>query len=566
MNQRITASAAFITICLLSGCSQSSRTFYHPEQDSTNVLFGRSSSAMVVSAHPIASHIGIAMLKSGGNAADAVLATVAALNVAEPHASGLGGGGFLLYYDAKRDSFTVIDYRERAPENVARRRYYDPFDTLQLFRQHGANAIGTPGAPAGWQAIFDKFCTKHLPELLEPAARVADSGFSLSEKQVAIIQDHTQDILSDSAITSIFMDGGFPPEAGFIVRQPQLAATLRSLAASSLTRLYAPPYADDIVNAVQLRGGVLSRNDLASYTYRIRKPLYGSYNGYEIITLPPPSIGGTAMMEILRIAERTNLKSKNYLSAEYVHCLASASRQALADVAASISDPDFDEQPVSTLLSDEWISTVSRSCEDEPVPAIVPAWENYQTAKTGNTTHVVIVDSAGNLASLTQSINDFYGAGVMAPASGILLNNHMGDFSGDSSRHNSVKPFHRPTSNMAATIVRKNGKPVLVIGSPGGPRIAPTVAQVITAILDGRLSLQDAIKAPRFFPLEHTLFVESRMPAETIQGLRARGWKVNLNGSVNAYFGGVHAIAIDPATGGLTGAADPRRDGAPAGL
>jgi gamma-glutamyltranspeptidase/glutathione hydrolase len=192
-------------------------------------------------------------------------------------------------------------------------------------------------------------------------------------------------------------------------------------------------------------------------------------------------------------------------------------------------------------------------------------WDAHRAYKAGNTTHLVVVDSAGNLVSLTQSINDFYGAGVMAQNSGVMLNNHMGDFSGDSTRRNSVKPFHRPPSNMAATIVRKDGKPVLVIGSPGGPRIAPTVAQVLIAVLDGRLRLDGAIKAPRFFPLNSTLMMETRMPQSTIDGLEKLGWTIRLNESLNNYFGGVHAVQIDPVTRRLFGAADPRRDGAPVG-
>jgi gamma-glutamyltranspeptidase/glutathione hydrolase len=520
---------------------------------------------MVVSAHPAASKAGVATLRSGGNSADATIASVTTLNVTEPHASGLGGGGFCLFYDAQRDSFFVIDYRERAPGRVDRTLYYDVADTLQLTREHGATAIGTPGAPAGWQAIVDGFCTKPLAELVLPAIAAADTGFVLSEKQVAILMDHLSDIETDSVISSIFLDGGFPPEPGYRVKQPQLAATLRALGATSFTRLYQSPFAEDIAGAVQARGGVLSTEDLASYRVQFRQPLRGWYHGYEIVTLPPPSIGGTALLEILRIAERSELKSKPYLSAEYVHCLASASRQALTDVRTWISDPDFEEQPVSSLLSDAWIADVSRRLEREGAAAQLPAWHESDAKPTGNTTHLVIVDSTGNIVSLTQSINDFYGAGVMAPRSGIMLNNHLGDFSADSTQRNSVKPFHRPASNMAATIVRKDGKPVLVIGSPGGPRIAPTVAQVITAVLDGWLSIEDAIKAPRFFPKGNTLVLETRMPAETVQGLRERGWGIEINGSTSSYFGGVHAILIDPVTRGLTGAADPRRDGAPAG-
>ena len=470
-----------------------------------------------------------------------------------------------MFYDAKQDSFFVIDYRERAPEGVDRKLYYNAADTLQRARQYGPTAIATPGSPAGWQAIFDRFCTKPLPELLGPAITAADTGFIMSEKQVAILTDHLGEIESDPAIASIFLDDGLPPEPGFRVRQPQLAATLRSLGATSFTRVYQQPIADDFVHAVRSRGGILSTGDLASYRARARQPLRGWYRGYEIITLPPPSLGGTALLEILRIAEKSDLKSKVYLSAEYVHCLAGASRQALADVQQWISDPDFDDQPVASLLSDEWISDVSGRLEKEGPDVRLPAWHESEVKPTGNTTHLVVVDSAGNIVSLTQSINDFYGAGVMAPRSGIMLNNHLGDFSADSTQRNSVKPFHRPASNMAATIVRKDGKPVLVIGSPGGPRIAPTLAQVITAVLDGWLSMEDAIKAPRFFPKGNTLVLETRMPAETVQGLRDRGWGIEINGSTSSYFGGVHAILIDPVTRGLTGAADPRRDGAPAG-
>jgi gamma-glutamyltranspeptidase/glutathione hydrolase len=301
------------------------------------------------------------------------------------------------------------------------------------------------------------------------------------------------------------------------------------------------------------------------YQPRFRRPLRGFYHGYEILTLPPPSLGGTALLEILRIAENSGLDAKPYLSAEYVHCLAAASRQALKDATTWVSDPDFDDQPVDSLLSDRWIGEVSERLYTQGPGDPAEAWDPLRAKKVGNTTHLVVVDSAGNLVSLTQSINDFYGAGVMAPRSGILLNNHMADFSADSTRRNSIKPFHRPASNMAATIVRKNGRPVLVIGSPGGPRIAPTMAQVLTSVLDGHLPLEDALKAPRFFPQGSTLVVESRFPSETLEGLRTRGWRIAVNGGLNNYFGGVHAVSIDPVTHLLTGAADPRRDGAPAG-
>ena len=550
---------------MVVSCASTVQLGYQSDRDTVQVLTASAPKAMVVSAHPLASETGVQILRAGGNAADAAVATVAALNVVEPHASGLGGGGFMLYYDARRDSFVVIDYRERAPGNVVREKYYQPTDTLQNLRQHGATAIGTPGSPAGWQAIHDRFGTKPLEELLAPAVAVADTGFNLSEKQCGIIVDHLPDILSDSAISSIFLADGLPPTAGFRVKQAALSSTLRTLGATSLTQVYSPPMADDLVSAVQARGGVLTKEDLASYRVQIRAPLRGWYRGYEIITLPPPSIGGTALLEILKFAERFQVHTLPYLSTEYVHRLAQASRQALKDVTTWISDPEYDSQPVQELLSDSWISAASETMKSGRVPDRIKPWDVSRVSKPGNTTHLVIIDSAGNLVSLTQSINDFFGAGVMAPHAGIMLNNHMGDFSGDSTRKNSVRPYHRPVSNMAATIVRKDGKPVLVIGSPGGPRIAPTLAQVILAVIDGRLSLDEAIKAPRFFPANSTLMVETRLPQSTLDGLEKLGWTIQLNGSINNYFGGVHAVQIDPVTHRLFGAADPRRDGAPAG-
>ena len=564
--KRTSVSIVLVSLAiLLLSCSSSRHSAYKPELDSVDVRQARSTTAMVVSAHPVASGTGVRILRSGGNAADAAVSTVAALNVVEPHASGLGGGGFALYYDAKRDSFVVVDYRERAPTKVVKKDYYQASDTLHRIRQHGATAIGTPGAPAGWQMIYDRFATKPLRELLEPAATVADTGFNLSEKQCEIIVDHLPDILTDSAITATFLADGLPPVAGHRVIQRALASTMRTLASSSLSGIYSSPFADDIEKAVQARGGVLSKDDLSAYRVQIRQPLRGWYRGYEIITLPPPSIGGTAMLEILKFAEKFEVHELPYLSAEYVHRLAQASRQALRDVTTWISDPEYDEQPVDQLLSEAWIGEAATKMKSEGVPARIQPWSPRQPLKPGNTTHLVVVDKDGNLMSLTQSINDFYGAGVMAPNSGILLNNHMGDFSSDSTKKNSVTPYHRPVSNMAATIVRKDGKPVLVIGSPGGPRIAPTVAQVLIAVLDGRLNLDDALKAPRFFPVNSTLMVETRMPQSTLDGLAAFGWTIEPNGSLNNYFGGVHAVQIEPDTRRLFGAADPQRDRAPVG-
>jgi gamma-glutamyltranspeptidase / glutathione hydrolase len=520
---------------------------------------------MVVTAHPLATQIGMNVLKTGGNAADAALAAMSALNVVEPHASGLGGGGFMLYYNAAQDSFTVIDYRETAPARFDAARYHQPTDTLHLVQRAGATSVLTPGSPAGWQALHTRFGTRLLQDLMAPAVALADTGYPVSEKQSAMILDHLADLQVDSTLAHIFLQDSLPLQPGARLKQPKLAETLRFLSRTRLENFYHPPLSDRTVATIRNRGGFLQQSDLSAYQIHERTPLRSTYHGYEIITLPPPSSGGDCLLEILKLLEPVDLPSLGYLSTDYIHTMASASRQAMKDADTWISDPDFNRVPVTALLSKAWIDTARSRMRSDTVPERIAAMDSIRAFGPGNTTHLVVVDSAGNLASITQSLNYFFGSGVMVPELGTLLNNHAADFSTDSLGPKAMKPKHRPPSNMAATIVRKDGKPVLVIGSPGGPRIAPSLAQVLISILDFHIPLAEALNAPRFFPAGRTLVIETRFSKEVTDGLAKRGWKPYPLGGLSNYFGGVHAIQIDPATHELTGAADPRRDGAPAG-
>jgi gamma-glutamyltranspeptidase / glutathione hydrolase len=519
---------------------------------------------MVVSANPLASAIGRDVLAKGGNAIDAAVATLAALNVVEPHASGLGGGGFLLYYEAARDSFHVIDYRERAPALMNRTRYFNPADTLHLVQRSRGTSVLVPGAAAGWQAMHSRFGKRRIEDLMAPAIALADSGYPVSQKQSALILDDLANLQADSLLASVFLDNGLPLAPGAILRQPKLAETLRFLSRTRLENFYYPPIANEVSAAVTAHGGFITPEDLRAYSVRERVPLHGYYHGYEIVTLPPPSSGGTALLEILKLLEPMNLRSLGYQSPAYIHALASASRQALKDADTWIGDPEFTPSPMREILADSWISEARRRMNADSVPEKISAMDSIHAFGPGNTTHLVVVDSLGNLVSLTQSINYFFGSGVMVPELGLLLNNHMADFGPDTTTTKAIAPYRRPPSNMCPTIVRKNGRPILIIGSPGGARIAPTLAQVLIDVLDFGMPLNQALDAPRFFPAGKTLVVENRIPQTTLDGLTAKGWKIYPLGAADSYFGGVHAIEVDEIDT-LTGAADPRRDGTPAG-
>ncbi len=568
INVPVSVLAGLILTALLVGCA-SQKVLTPPPPVPVDTTFARSEpvvapNGMVVCAHPFAAESGVNVLKSGGNAIDAAIAVLAALNVVEPHASGLGGGGFLLYYDAASDSLSVIDYRERAPARLQRARYFDPADTLRLVQRSGGSSVLTPGAAAGWQTMHSRFGTLPLTTLFESAISVADSGYAISDKRAAIILEHHAELLADSGLAGVFLQESLPPAAGFVIKQPKLAELLRFLSRTRLENFYYPPVSTAVAKSVQAHGGTLSAADLRNYQVKDRTPLRGEYHGYEIITLPAPG-GGATLLEILELLDPIDLKIMGYQSPDYIHTVASACRQAMGDADAWIADPDHFKVPVDAMLSPAWLDSARLRMKADSAADKITIMDSLRAFGPGNTTHLVIVDSSGNLVSLTQSINYFFGSGVFVPEWGLLLNNHMADFAGDTTSRRGIAPLRRPPSNMAATIVRKNGRPVIVIGSPGGPRIAPTLAQVLIALLDFGLPLADAQNAPRFYPARKTLVVETRIPEVTLQALAARGWKIYPYGHLNSFFGGVQAIRVDSLTGELTGAADPRRDGAAVG-
>lgn len=526
------------------------------------------SEAMVVSAHATATAVGEWILQEGGNTADATIATLAALNVVEPQASGIGGGGYALYYHAEQDSFYALDFRERAPGFIDIPTYFQPEDSNRVAQRWGVTSVLVPGCAAGWHEFHSRFGSLPLSKILAPAIDLAETGFPLTEYQYHSIEGKLEYMSNDPAISEVFLEGDHPKAAGDTIRQLNLAKLYRHLAEAGLDAFYSSPVSTDLVSFIQAGGGTISQQDLDEYEVIYRKPLRGLYRGYEIVTIGPPSGGGVGLLEALELLKGYDIGSMERLGVDYAQTVASAIRIARENYRYWIADPDYYNVPVESILSPDRAEETRKLIFPGSVAKSVSPMTEAQIldSEKGNTTHLVVADKSGNLMCLTQSINYYFGSSVMDPQWGYILNNLMADFDHDTVGINSIHPYHRPASTMACTIIKKDGKPLVVIGTPGGTRIASTMTQVIVGMLDYNLSLEEALDAPRFYTAGRRLEIENRFSEDVMNALSEYGWKVDPKDAYDAYFGGVNAIYIDPKTQSLIGCSDPRRDGASAGF
>lgn len=529
---------------------------------------GRAGQAMVVSAHPLASAAGLAVLAEGGGAADAAVAAALVLNVVEPHASGLGGGGFALWLGADGRSET-IDYRECAPAALDTTVYYNPADSLHLARSEGGPAVAVPGTAAGLHRLWQRHGTLPLTRLAAPAIALARDGYPVSEALATQITERLELVMGSPALARLFLKDGLPPAAGDTLRNPELAGVIEALAAEGLDR-FAARHARAIADTVQAHGGALAAEDLLGYGALVREPLRGSYRGIEFLTPPPPCTGGLAVLECLNILEPLDLTRLGEV--QWRHVLCEAHKKAARDRTARSGDPAFWPTPVDSLLDKAVARQVLEGIHPDGMHFTWPAlgsrsWgeqvrgggETFPPKDHGNTTHLSVWDEHGSVISLTQTINYFFGSGLVVD--GFLLNNEMADFSFDGDdRANRPVAGKRPRSSMAPMIGVRAGQPVLCLGTPGGPRIPSAVEQILVYHLDFGLDLQAAVTAPRLHPMGNTLVHETLLAPETVAGLEALGYKPYPFGELNAYFGGAHAIAVS-ADGRLSGGADPRRGG-----
>jgi gamma-glutamyltranspeptidase/glutathione hydrolase len=507
---------------------------------------------IVAADHPLAIQAGEAVMKVGGNAIDGAVATSFVTAVVLPEATGLGGGGFLLYYDKIKKNVDVFDFRERAP-NLANRAMYlnsreQPLDFIYKGTRlanaslNGHLAVGTPGFVAGLIEAHQKYGSLPLATLIQPAIDIADKGFVVNEKLAQAIIKRSDVLQSFPASRDLFFPQGKALQKGDLLVQKDLANTLRLIAEKGRNGFYKGVVADKIIAEVKSGKGILTYADLEFYHVKKRKPVIGSYRGYKIVSMPPPSSGGVHLIQMLNMLEQDKLQALGQNSASYVHLLSEVMRRAYADRAEYLGDPDFVDIPLQGLISKNYAHSLRQNIDNQhATPSKDISAGNPHAYESPSTTHISVVDQWGNAVSTTQTINYLFGSGVVVPGTGIILNDEMDDFS--ISPHtpnvfglvggeaNAVAAHKTMLSSMSPTLVfDQQDKLKLVVGAPGGSRIITATLQTIVNVLDFHMPLEFAVEAPRihhqWLPDEITMEPKA-LSIETQKELQRKGHKIS---------------------------------------
>ncbi|MCA1243115.1 gamma-glutamyltransferase [Stappia stellulata] len=530
-------------------------------------------SGMVSSQEAIATGVGRDILAAGGNAVDAAVATGFALAVTLPRAGNLGGGGFMMVHMAESGETLALDYRETAPAGAFQDMFLDADGNADSKKSRFSGlAVGVPGTVAGLAAAHERFGsgTFSFAQLVAPAIALARNGFPVSDDLSQSLKRSFPRLSKDPDARAVFYkaDGGFF-EPGDLLRQPALAVSLEAIAETGPSGFYEGAVAEAIAARVQEAGGSMTVADLKAYRSIWREPVTGTYRGYEIASMPPPSSGGVHIVEILNMLEPHAVSDSGAGSAATLHVMAEAMKRAYADRSKFLGDPDFVDVPVKGLTSKAY--ALERMADFDPERAALAseiAPGGPQSYESNETTHFSVVDAAGNAVSNTYTLNFSYGVGMMATGTGILLNNELDDFSAKpgvpnaygliGGEANAVAPRKRPLSSMSPTLVFRDGKFVLATGSPGGSRIITTVLQIILNVVDHGMNIAEASAAPRMHHqwLPDELRVEEGFSPDTLKLLAEKGHSIALKPVMGS------TQSIMAVEGGLAGAADPRRQGA----
>lgn len=527
----------------------------------------RTTGGMVASQQWIASQVGADVLEGGGNAVDAAIATGFALAVTHPTAGNIGGGGFMVirFPDGRT---TALDFREKAPLASHPEMWLDESGEYSSEMHHRSHkAVGVPGTVAGFDKAHRLYGRADWEDLVQPSVDLADDGFTLSESLAGSLGRFVQGRGARYAATVAAMSrAGTPYAAGETWRQPDLARTLERIMREGHDGFYRGETARLIAEEMQRGGGLITEEDLARYQAKERTPIQGTYRGYDIVSMPPPSSGGVAIVSMLNILEAYDLAAMGHNSAEYVHHLAEAMRRAFRDRAEYLADQDFADVPVHRLTSKEHAAWLRRSIDPGRASVSHPS-DVAMPPESPETTHYSVVDADGMAVSVTYTLESGYGSAIVVPGGGFLLNNEMGDFNAgpgltnDSgligTEPNLARPEQRMLSSMTPSIVAKDGELVAVVGTPGGRTIINTVVQIILNLIDFEMGIQEAVDAPRIHHqwLPDRIRIEADgVDATTVRRLEEMGHTVQVSGRQ----GSANSIGIDPVSGERIGAPDPR--------
>lgn len=522
---------------------------------------------VVAAAKPEASEVGVEILQAGGNAVDAAVAVGFALGVLEPNASGIGGGGFMMVSMAGQEP-VLLDFRESAPGNATDDMFEVDEDGREVGEASrvGALASGVPGDVHGLLTALERYGTMTPEEVLAPAIRWAEEGVPVTINLESIIQSNFDKISQFDESASIYLKDGLPYELDDVIVLSDLAETLRVIAREGKDGFYKGAVAEAIVSGIQAEGGIITMEDMAGYETKIRQPVTGTYRGYEIIATPPPSSGGTHIIQILNIMENFDMEELGFNTPEYWHVWAEAMRLSFTDRSQYMADTDFVDVPLSGLTNKEYARTLFELIDmDQAMESTEPG--DPWPYESGSTSHYSIMDKDGNMVAATRSINYFFGSGFTPPGTGVIMNNHMNDFTLAPGAANSIEPHKRMLSSMTPTMVLKDGEPYMTLGSPGATRIINTVALMISHIIDQGMDMQEAILQPRIHRMHvGDLNVEGRISEEVQAALEAKGHVLEVRNDYDPYFGGVHGVILYEGADELHGGADPRRDGQAVGF
>ncbi|MEI7487119.1 MAG: gamma-glutamyltransferase [Chryseobacterium sp.] len=521
---------------------------------------------VVVSAHPLASEAGAKILKMGGNAYDAITATQYALAVVYPQAGNIGGGGFLVGVKNNGEKFT-LDYRETAPKKASRDMYLEKNGKANTdLSQNGRLAVGIPGSIAGFFATL-KYCKLPMSQIIQPAIDLAEKGFAITDHEADMLNSQKKHFQKHNKSSILFVKDT-PWKAGDLLVQKELAETLKLIQKFGAKGFYEGKTADLLVAEMKRGNGIITLEDLKNYKVAERKALEFDYKGSNVVTMPLPSSGGVLLAQMLRMAAFENLEKYQQNSTPAVQIMVEAERRAYADRAEYMGDPDFIQDKTSYLISDDYLKNRWKSFSfNQATPSSEVGKIIKQPKESTETTHISVIDKDGNAAAVTTTLNGYYGSKVLVTGAGFFLNNEMDDFSvkpgvpnmfgAVGGEANSIQPNKRMLSSMTPTIILKNGKPYMVVGTPGGTTIPTSVYQSIVDVVDFKLNANISVNAPKFHHqwLPETVSVENNFPEATISELKAKNYVIEKV----KYIGKTEMIVIDD-NGTIHAVADGRGD------